>query len=1254
MKDEEDCLRYLKVEHDTSSDMKSDDKASKAIPASEKKNQGDRKSKQKKSKMNKAPKSKGQEEPKSKATSNKSNSSQKQTAAVKKPQNGKDSVKSKNGIKSNAKQKDIKATKLKNKELDVPNSNNRLFNDAKSDIQPNKRNSRLQPKSKKQSRKKILPEQEKLKPKEASNHSSKQKPKQEKKKNVTEGLAKTRKEEKESKKDNIKNGKAHSFQASSKSDTPQFQKDTQSQKKKQKGKKMKKGKVPNKYGEAHNNYLQPNQKNAKPQVFSKKVASKKKNSYDNEINVPMKRENEKSKASSMDTKKRTKSKSKSNDICFEEHWPMSKCLREYNHQNSKLIRGKIRIMPGCGGWRTKRDIIGFVSCDRGSLKSDLVIKNISDANRALDGDVVYILLDDEEENENEKEERIVDTKEDEDALEGLIDYMLNLNDDGEINVNDTKDIDDCASETVEFENIAEDMELLEIQDEVESNEVYSSDDEDGNMITIPKPNREEEDDNLSLRSEECAPTWRDDKLQRRLWDPVHNITKPKNIAVEESNDNEKKRRSGKVVCVVPPSGPNNPPSSDSKSSVAGSRIIVGTLQQMDGASKRIIFKPNNRSLPLFFVQSKMTFPEEDLVNQANSKAHENDERKRDADEEHFSTKTMYSAEYKYGSWIPKIRFPPCRNVKRLGKVYDVEVETMSLLEENGVNHGDFDPDVLKNVNKAVKAGLYVQDSSMKSENTLSKENGGNSNTELGWKPTRAMYKGRRDYTAKRIFTIDPTSAKDLDDALHITPLPNNRVEIGVHIADVSHFVIPETAVDDEAMRRATTVYLVDRTVPMLPRPLCEIACSLNENVERLAFSCVWTMNMDGTLESENGKDRNIWYGKSVIKSCARLDYATAQNIIEGKVGIGEDVIDEDLWPTPRRPTGGHTIEEVCKDVRLMHHVAVARRKLRYDNGALALNAVKLAFQLEDDGTSPRLCEPYPIRDSNRLIEEYMLLANYLVAQRLITHAGGLACLRRHPPPRQEAMQKVIDVAQNELHFNIDMTNSRKLQESLSRLSRQCDDELALQCLTEMLTLPMNPAVYFAAGEVEDEVWRHFALNIPYYCHFTSPIRRYPDVIVHRLLQATIEGKDAVKNFHLSQGAIQSIAEHCNEKKTSSKKASDRSDRVFLALFLKKQPIVKTLGVVVGVGEKTLTVFVPMLGLSQTVFLEDHDHLAPTVIEQKSKIVLTVKDDKRNEYDWTKLRIKTFTKIFVSCHCRNRPPIDVVLRIVGPHDGSDEN
>jgi DIS3-like exonuclease 2 len=877
----------------------------------------------------------------------------------------------------------------------------------------------------------------------------------------------------------------------------------------------------------------------------------------------------------------------------------------------QIIRGKLRALPSSSNSNNNRGKTNikanaFVTCDRGLLARDVVIQSDIDRNRALDGDYVFVeLLDD---------------------VGGGGDAVLDGGD--------------------EQKQRSKDVTMVDFMDQLNLN-----DDE------ISESCRAEMQSDADIQEEGEGERWHDDQVQMSLWDPVLNLRKrlkKKNSdveGVEDTNEaNSERQYSGRVVCIVPPSvGPGQQasefkPEDESFKELIPKRIIVGTLTKLPDGN-RCLLVPNNKCLPRFMCPSGMKEFEEDGNDNAN------------ADEASEKSKMLYQAEYVFGSWSSMNKWPPCTNVRKLCGSCNVEDETKALLVENGVDHGDFPAEVLRDVDKAVESGRFM-DNKAQSDCVVEKD--------MGWKPTEEMCRGRRDYRNHRIFTIDPTTAKDLDDALHITPLPDGRVEIGVHIADVSHFIQPGSAVDKEALRRATTVYLVNDVIPMLPRPLCEIACSLNENVERLAFSVVWRMNLDGTLSKKGRKGKNkpeddIWYGRTVIKSCARLDYATAQNIIDRIVATGEAQADETLWPKSRQPTGGHTIDQVAADVRLMHKVAMARRKLRFGNGALALNGIKLAFQLEDDGETPKLCAPYPIRDSNRLIEEYMLLANYFVAQRLITHAHGRALLRNHSPPIELGMQSVVDVSKEALNFDIDTTNSSTLQASLSRLSRECDDELVVQCVTESLMTPMKPAEYIAAGELAEEDWHHFALNIPYYTHFTSPIRRYPDVIVHRLLQATID--DNVDEFPQNQCEIHASAGHCNEKRMAAKKAQERSDRVFLSLYLKKNPIMSTLGVCLSVGEKTFTVFVPKLGASIKVFLQEHedcfDTNAYTDDDGKRHIIINPKTDaipgmqsdmKSDNGSWPALKsldIRVFTKLEVSCTCKDRPPIDVRVKVVGP-------
>jgi DIS3-like exonuclease 2 len=534
---------------------------------------------------------------------------------------------------------------------------------------------------------------------------------------------------------------------------------------------------------------------------------------------------------------------------------------------------------------------------------------------------------------------------------------------------------------------------------------------------------------------------------------------------------------------------------------------------------------------------------------------------------------LYKCEVESAKWNEKSRFPLCTYICKLGEAGDIEVETRVLLEEfgfarRGVN-GEFDDAVhaclesfrTKGGGAGGGSGYVDQDSSATS-----------------WSIPSEEIQRRRDLRNHRIFTIDPATAKDLDDALHITNLGDGNFEIGVHIADVSYFVRPGNPLDVEASIRATTVYLVQKSLPMLPRLLSENLCSLNPNVDRLAYSCIWTMNRKGEMV-----EKEPWYGRTIIRSCCKLDYGLAQDMID-KTVLPADAAEGnagEAWPVDRRPTGGHTPEQVIADVKNLHMIAMGRRRRRFASGSLALNQPKLCFGRDDDGRPIRTFT-YPLKDSNRLVEEYMLLANYLVAEKLILGAGGLAVIRRHPtPPKNKLMEFTQKVLKRGVHLRA--STAGELQKTLQEATKNHSDPALRQVLTSLATVPMKPAVYFAAGTIAQEKWVHYALNIPYYTHFTSPIRRYADVMVHRMLTAVLE--DKVSDVELGVQEIEETLEHCNEKKTKSKEAQDRCDRVFFCLYIKGKDI-ETEGVVSDWGTASFEVYLPEFGVSKRLHKND--------------------------------------------------------------------
>ncbi|CAG5131109.1 unnamed protein product, partial [Candidula unifasciata] len=444
---------------------------------------------------------------------------------------------------------------------------------------------------------------------------------------------------------------------------------------------------------------------------------------------------------------------------------------------------------------------------------------------------------------------------------------------------------------------------------------------------------------------------------------------------------------------------------------------------------------------------------------------------------------------------------------------------------------------------------------------------------LPWSIPEHEFSYRKDLRSFCIFTIDPATARDLDDAVSIEDLGNGRYQVGVHIADVSYFVKEDTELDSVASRRATSVYLVQKVIPMLPRLLCEELCSLNPDHDRLTFSVMWTIDEQGMIYDE-------WYGRSVIRSCVKLSYDHAQGFIEQP---------DKVWTRTELPsiTNSFDVEDVKSRVLLLNKIAVNLRKQRFDNGALRLDQVKLQYTLDGETGLPNGYFVYQQKDSNRLIEEFMLLANMAVAHKIKNSFPDKAILRRHPPPQHKPLEAVEELCGN-LGLEINGASAGELQKSLWKYYGEDDFNLArIQVLVVLISKPMQVRFqmpkYFCSGTFPDEtLYHHYALNVPLYTHFTSPIRRYPDIMVHRLLAASLGYSDPTDKV---TELLQKQADYCNDKKQSAKMASDRSSDMYFAIFVKEAGPLEELGMVMAVLNKSFDVLILKLGVVKRVYLE---------------------------------------------------------------------
>jgi len=328
----------------------------------------------------------------------------------------------------------------------------------------------------------------------------------------------------------------------------------------------------------------------------------------------------------------------------------------------------------------------------------------------------------------------------------------------------------------------------------------------------------------------------------------------------------------------------------------------------------------------------------------------------------------------------------------------------------------------------------------------------------------------------------------------------------------------------------------DRVVPMLPRRLCEDLCSLNPDVERCTFSVVFEMDDKANRVSEP------WYGRGIMKSCAKLSYENAQYFLDNP----NEELDASAFP---EVTCGFKLDDLRICVQNLNNLALHLRQKRTDNGSVRIDQTKIGFTWDTETKTPNGFYAYVRKDAHKLIEEFMLLGNVAVAEKIHKTFPDLAFLRCHPPPNQEASEKLVK--DMEAHgISIDTASSKTLANSLTKivaehLRRSPELRIPFESALSIFSVKiMNLAKYFCAGQ--QEYTRHYALAMPLYTHFTSPIRRYADLVVHRQLAAAIAGED----FAQSASQLGDQANECNERKVAAKLAGEEGSQIFFWSMVK--------------------------------------------------------------------------------------------------------
>lgn len=474
-------------------------------------------------------------------------------------------------------------------------------------------------------------------------------------------------------------------------------------------------------------------------------------------------------------------------------------------------------------------------------------------------------------------------------------------------------------------------------------------------------------------------------------------------------------------------------------------------------------------------------------------------------------------------WPRTSRFPNGHFVRILGEIGDKATETEVLLLEHDIPHQTFSASVLSDL------------------------------PQMPWQITEDDLKSRRDLRNLDVCSVDPPGCTDIDDALHCRKLEGGMYEVGVHIADLSHFIRHGTALDKEAENRGTTVYLADKRIDMVPELLSSNLCSLRGGEERFAFSVIWKMTPTAEIVSTE-------FFKSVIRSRAALTYAEAQMRID----------DPNLS------------DEVTKSLRYLNSLAKVLKKQRIENGALTLASPEVRFEVDSETHDPVDLQMKELKETNSLVEEFMLLANISVAKRIYEEFPHCALLRRHPSPPLSNYDVLIKAGACK-GVEIAVESAKALATSLDKAVLR-DQPYFNTMLRIMATRCMMQALYFCSGVIPVEEFHHYGLATPIYTHFTSPIRRYSDLVVHRLLAVAIRA-DATYADLLNKDTAQRLCNHLNQRHKNAQYAARASINLHTHLFFKNRDSVEE-AFVLFVKKNAIQVLIPKFGLENTMFFDD--------------------------------------------------------------------